>query len=80
MSLLRVCRAQVDEWSPDLIPVEAKAKAGALLVLFVVSAETRAVASMVEVSEMIASGRNVVLALQDVPAGATINGVVRVCQ
>jgi hypothetical protein len=68
---------QVDEWHPDLIEIEANAKAGARLLLFVIGPETRGVASMVEAAELIACCRNVVLVLQDIPPGTTFAGRVR---
>lgn len=43
--------AQVDEWHPGLVAIEATAKLNASVILFVVGAETRGVASMVEVSD-----------------------------
>ena len=42
--------------------------------LFVVGAETRAVSSMIEASEYIAAGRNVVLVLQEIEDRAEIGG------
>jgi len=74
---VHVAVAQVDEWHPGLVVLEAKAKDEADVLLFVVGPETRAIASMIEVAELIASGRPVVLVQQDVPAEAEINGRVR---
>jgi hypothetical protein len=69
--------AQVDDWYPELVEQEAKAKDEADVVFFVVGPETRAIASMIEVAEIITSGRDLVLVLQDVPREMVINGNVR---
>ncbi len=60
---------QVDEWEPELIQKEEAAKQTAKLLLYVIGRETRAVASMIEASELISSNRLVVLVLQDVSTG-----------
>jgi hypothetical protein len=65
---------QVDEWHPGLVVEEAAAKDAADVVFFVVGPETRAVASMIEVAELITSNKTVVLVLQDVPKDAVMNG------
>jgi hypothetical protein len=67
-------RAQVDDWHPGLVVLEAKAKDEADVLLFVVGPETRAIASMIEVAELIATGRPIVLVQQDVPPDAEMNG------
>ena len=41
---------QVDEWYPELIEIEERAKSDASLLLFVVDNQTRAVSSMVEIA------------------------------
>ena len=56
---------QVDNWTPDLVEVEACAKRDAVVLLFVIDRDTRAVASMNEVVEEICRGREVVLVVQD---------------
>eukprot|EP01138_Halocafeteria_seosinensis_P000737 gb/GECG01000754.1/.p1 GENE.gb/GECG01000754.1/~~gb/GECG01000754.1/.p1 ORF type:complete len:529 (+),score=57.45 gb/GECG01000754.1/:1-1587(+) len=65
---------QVENWTPDLIEVEANAKQEALILMFVVTGETRAVASMIEIAEHISSERDVVIVLQDVEPGSQISG------
>lgn len=70
-------RVQVDDWHPGLVVEEAKAKDEATVVFFVVGPETRAIASMIEVAELISTMRPVVLVLQDVPKEASMNGHVR---
>ena len=56
---------QVEEWTPELVEVEAKAKKDALLLFFVVSQLTRSVASMIEACEEVCRGREVVLVVHD---------------
>lgn len=41
---------QVDEWYPELIEVEERAKDAATLLFFVIDSQTRAVSSMVEIA------------------------------
>ena len=72
-----VARLQVENWYPELVEQEAKAKDDAEVVFFVVGPETRAIASMIEVAELITSGRQVVLVLQDVSSDVVMNGHVR---
>ncbi len=45
-----VCMQQVDEWYPELIEVEERAKDAAKLLFFVIDSQTRAVSSMVEIA------------------------------
>merc|ERR1719158_142463 len=52
------------EWSPELIPIEAAAKAGALCHLFVITGESRGIGSMIEAAELIATGVATVLCLE----------------
>eukprot|EP00658_Telonema_sp_P-2_P084194 TRINITY_DN927_c0_g1_i11.p1 TRINITY_DN927_c0_g1~~TRINITY_DN927_c0_g1_i11.p1 ORF type:complete len:195 (+),score=30.26 TRINITY_DN927_c0_g1_i11:180-764(+) len=52
------------QWTPDLIPIEAKAKATAACHLYVITGESRGVASMVEAAELVTSAENVVLCVQ----------------
>jgi hypothetical protein len=66
---------QVDEWTPDLVDIEMKAKDTSTILLFVIDNSTRALASMLEASGYIGEGRKVVLVIQLVDHGATINGV-----
>ena len=56
---------QVDEWTPELMKVEADAKRDAEMLFYVVDANTRAVASMNEVVECICRNRKIVLVVQD---------------
>jgi len=65
---------QVDDWHPGLIALEDNAKQDALVLLFVIDGQTRAIASMVEVAELVTAGRNVVLVIEDVAEGAVIQG------
>ena len=54
---------QVDEWYPELEEIEANAKKKADILLFVIDDQTRAIASMVEAAQYIASGREVILVI-----------------
>jgi hypothetical protein len=53
------------EWTPEVVPVEARAKAEASCCLMVITSDTRGIASMIEATELIASGADVVLCVQD---------------
>jgi raw len=57
---------QVEDWSPELVAIEAAVKDEAELLLFVIDSQTRAIASMLEATEYICTGRHVVLVIQDV--------------
>ncbi len=62
---------QVEEWSPELVDVEAAKKAEAGTLLFVISERTRSIASMIEAAEHITAGqRHVVLVIRMVPEAA----------
>lgn len=63
---------QVEDWSPELVEIEACAKAEASVLFFVIDKQTRALASMIEASEYISAGRKLVLVVQEVEAGAVI--------
>lgn len=65
---------QVDDWSPDLVEAEAKAKAAADTCLFVIDSQTRAIASMLEAAELIADGRDVALVVLDIADGTDVDG------
>ncbi len=65
---------QVDDWSPELVDIEAKAKAEAVILLFVIDSQTRAIASILEATEMIMAGRDVVLVIDQIADGTEIGG------
>eukprot|EP00042_Codosiga_hollandica_P038926 m.321447 g.321447 ORF g.321447 m.321447 type:complete len:591 (+) comp55512_c0_seq33:1214-2986(+) len=65
---------QVDDWSPDLIELEDRAKATAELLFFVIDNETRGVASMIEVAYLAASGRPIVVVMRDFDERSLIDG------
>jgi hypothetical protein len=66
---------QVDSWTPELVDIEAKAKAQALNLLYVVDGQTRAIGSMVEVAGLLAEYSGVMyLVIEDVPPGMEIDG------
>ena len=54
--------------------MEAKAKDEASILLFYIDAQTRALATVVEVAESIAKGRPVVLAIREIEEGCMIGG------
>jgi hypothetical protein len=55
---------QVDNWVPEMVVTEAKAKEESMVLFFVIDNSTRAIGSMLEASEYIGRGRNVVLVVQ----------------
>lgn len=55
---------QVEDWSPELVQIEADMKESALVLLFVIGAQTRSIASMIEAAEYIAIQRNVILVIE----------------
>ena len=57
---------QVEEWSEGWVALEEARKRQASILLFVINGSTRAIASMVEAAELIASNRRVVLVLEDI--------------
>merc|ERR1711907_509859 len=61
------------EWTPELIPIEAAAKDGASCQLFVITGETRGVASMIEAAELLARGVSIVLCLEPYTANEPDN-------
>lgn len=63
---------QVDDWSPELVAIEAKAKEEAETLLFVIDSQTRAIASILEATEMIMEGRDVVLVIEQIADGTEI--------
>jgi hypothetical protein len=65
---------QVDEWKPDMVVVEAIVKERCAMLMFVIGPETRGIASMIEATQYICEGRDVVLVLEDVKEGQTIVG------
>lgn len=65
---------QLDEWREGVVSIEAVAKERASVLLFVISAETRGLASCIEAAEFMTLRRRVVLVVEDVPAGSTFSG------
>lgn len=65
---------QVDDWTPDLVEVEAKAKEDASVLFFVIDDKTCALASMMEVIELSCSGRQLVCVIHDVKPGFKLKG------
>lgn len=54
---------QVEEWRPELVAIEAHMKAQARVLFFVIG-QTRSIASMVEVAELMACQRRMVLVVE----------------
>lgn len=66
---------QVAEWKPELIEIEAKAKADASVLLFVIDGKTRAIASMIEATEyMMTPERSVILVIENIEDSTVIEG------
>jgi len=64
----------VGEWTEACEAAEMEAKAEAKVLLFVITGQTRGVASIAEVAYLIAARRPLALTVMDVPEGACING------
>lgn len=65
---------QVDDWKPELVEVEARAKAESEVLLFVIDAQTRSIASILEATEYTVAGRLVLLVVDDIADGTAIEG------
>jgi hypothetical protein len=65
---------QIEDWTPDLVEIESKAKDSCKILLFVIDNQTRAIASMLEAAEYIGVGRKVVCVIQAVEEGQSIAG------
>jgi hypothetical protein len=57
---------QIDNWSEAFMVLENIAKEGAEVLLFVIDPLTRAIASMLEATELISRGRTVVLCIESI--------------
>eukprot|EP00041_Stephanoeca_diplocostata_P014318 m.259191 g.259191 ORF g.259191 m.259191 type:complete len:196 (-) comp19659_c1_seq4:100-687(-) len=65
---------QRDDWSPDLVSVEAKIKQQSALMLFVIGNCTRGLASVVEATEYICCGKPTCLGMDDIEASTDFDG------
>jgi len=65
---------QVDDWDPSLVAMEAQAKAEAPVLLFVIDAATRAIASMIEVVELISEGYTCVVVIHEIQPDQVVAG------
>ncbi|MBT4849348.1 hypothetical protein HON36_00675 [Candidatus Parcubacteria bacterium] len=63
---------QVEDWTPDCADLERVAKEESQVLLFVIDGQTRAIASILEVTEFVLKGRQVVLVVNDIDDGAVI--------
>ncbi|CAF1459013.1 unnamed protein product [Didymodactylos carnosus] len=57
---------QVNNWTEDLVEIEHNAKELAPLLFFVIDHDTRALASIIEVSYLAAKGRNLIVVMNDI--------------
>lgn len=57
---------QVEDWTPDLVAVEAKAKATCKVMLFVLNGQTTGMATAVEIAELMSKGRRVFLVCEEI--------------
>jgi len=65
----------VASWTPQLIPLEAEAKAKSKVLLYVIADDTRGTGSLVEAAHFIGEGkRKVVLCILDIKPGTVIGG------
>lgn len=64
----------IHAWTADREAVEMAAKDAATVLLFVVSDETRGVATVAEIAYYMGLGRSLALAIVDLPAGASLYG------
>ncbi|CAF1283232.1 unnamed protein product [Adineta ricciae] len=58
---------QVSEWTPELVEIEHRAKELAPLLFFVIDYDTRALASIIEVSYLAARGRSIIVVMTPMP-------------
>ncbi len=66
---------QVDDWSPELVQIEAKEKEEAFFIIFVIDSETRAIAPILEATEYIVEAeKQVYIVVNDIPDGQVIGG------
>lgn len=66
---------QVDEWSEDLLAIEAEAKLRSAVLLFVLDSQTRALATLNEIIEFAVRGRQKVIVVMDfVSPGTEVEG------
>jgi hypothetical protein len=63
---------QVDNWTAELVLIEALVKSNCDILFFVIDPATRAIGSMIEAVENIIAARHVVLVVNDVPSSAVI--------
>jgi hypothetical protein len=67
---------QVEDWRPELMELEAQAKADSEVLLFVIDLQTRAIASILEATEYGCTGRNVLIVVDFLEDGTEIDGQV----
>lgn len=65
---------QRDDWSPELVAIEAKVKEDCAILLFVIDDATRSLVSVLEAVEHICRGRRVFIALIDIVEPTNFDG------
>jgi len=64
---------QTTDWHPGLIEMEAQAKDACHALLFMIDSQTRSIASMLEAVEYVLRGRVVVVVVENIPDGTSID-------
>ncbi|KAL3278444.1 hypothetical protein HHI36_013765 [Cryptolaemus montrouzieri] len=67
---------QVSQWAPELLAEEYSAKESASILFFVVDSQTRSIGGMIEIADLIASGRCVIVVAYPYRPNQTIMGEV----
>lgn len=62
------------QWHEGLIEIEREAREQAQVELFIIDGSTRGVASLVEASALVVSGRRIVIMVEEVEQGSVIDG------
>ena len=62
-------------WQPELMAIEREAKRHAHWIIDVISGATRGTASIMEATELVCTGKQVVLVIEDMPDGTVVFGV-----
>jgi hypothetical protein len=75
---LRYFNPQTDDWSPAQVDIENQAKIHSQMALFVIDNQTRAIASILEATELICDGfpdvDDILLVIDDIKDGTVIDG------
>lgn len=63
-----------DEWTSAHEDRDMRAKEAAVVLLFVLNAQTRGVATIAEIAHSLGAGRKLAIALEEIPEGASVQG------